>query len=116
MKKQIKKKLELELTGAIQAVLAKHDAGAVGKTKKTIRQAGKSVVKKFSKTLKALTKQKEAAKAKKKNSKKASIKKGVVVRPASKYKRPRNVVAKAAPNHALTDPLISSETTGSQNP
>ena len=53
MNKQTKKKLELQLQTALEAILLKQDSNAAAKSRKTIRQASKAVVKKFNKSLKS---------------------------------------------------------------
>ena len=70
MNKQVKKKLEAQLQAAIEGVLGKQDSRAAAKSKKSIRQASKAVVKKFSKALKSVEGKKDVAKKKKTKSKK----------------------------------------------
>jgi len=70
MKKQVKKKLELQLQTAIEGILVKQDSGAAAKSKKTIRQASKAVVKKFNKAMKSLEEKKDTEKKKKVKKKK----------------------------------------------
>jgi hypothetical protein len=57
MKKGFKKELEIELTGAINRILANHNLQAVEQSSKSIKKAGKAIAKKFTKTLKKLEKQ-----------------------------------------------------------
>jgi len=64
MNKQSKKKLELQLSKAIEDVLGKQDSKAAAKSKKSIRQASKAVVKKFNKALKSTEGKKDPAKKK----------------------------------------------------
>src|SRR6188768_3724015 len=70
MNKQSKKKLELQLSMAIEDVLGKQDSKAAAKSKKSIRQASKAVVKKFNKALKSTEVKKDPAKKKEIKSKK----------------------------------------------
>ena len=78
MKKGFKKEIERELTAVIRKTLESHNARAVGKAKKAIKEASKSVAKKFSKTLKALAaKRKVTAKKKESTVAKAQPKKAV---------------------------------------
>jgi len=70
MNKQTKKKLELQLQTAIEGILIKQDSGAAAKSKKTIKQATKAVVKKFSRAAKSLVNKNEK-KNKIKNKKKS---------------------------------------------
>ena|SRR5436190_21606956 len=70
MNKQVKKKLELHVQTAIEGVLGKQDSRAAAKSKKSVRQASKAVVKKFNKALKSFEEEKEAAKKKKTKTKK----------------------------------------------
>lgn len=51
MKKTLKKELETILVKAINEVLLKHDAPAAKKIKKNIKDAGKTISKKFVKAL-----------------------------------------------------------------
>lgn len=112
MKKETKKKLEIDLATAIEGVLAKYNSKAISKTKKTIKQAGKAVTKKFNKTVKAIMQQKEAAKVKKGTVRKSSVKKAAAVKPA-KVKLPgtgKAVVTAAPPK--VTAPVLSVADTG----
>lgn len=69
MKKGFKKQIEHELTAAIHVALSVHNGHAVAKTEKAIKEASKSVAKKFVKSLKALAERsKDAGGSKKKAS------------------------------------------------
>ena len=76
MNKQSKKKLELQLSTAIEDVLGKQDSKAAVKSRKSIRQASKAVVKKFNKALKSIEGKKDSAKKKELKSKKKDRAKG----------------------------------------
>lgn len=109
MKKQTKKKLENDLGAAIKSVLAKYDSSAIPKMKKAIKQSVKSVTKKFSKTINALTEKKEAVKAKRKNAKKTTVRKSVAPKPVSvEYPRPRKKIVNVAPSTVSAQPLAMS--------
>ena len=54
MNKQTKKKLELQLQTAMEGILLKQDSKAAAKSRKSIRQASKAVVKKFNKAVKSI--------------------------------------------------------------
>ena len=69
MNKQVKKKLELQLQTVIEGILVKQDSKAAAKTKKTVRQLTKAVVKKFNKALKSSEEKKDSKKKKKIKSK-----------------------------------------------
>lgn len=98
MNKQIKKKLELELAAAVTGILHKKNAKAAGHSKKVIRQSVKSVVKKFSKALKTVSKKKKPqGKASEKKPKKKIISKAKVVYRTPRVKRSSKPVSTEAP-------------------
>jgi len=72
MNKQTKKKLELQLQTAIEGILLKQDSRAASKSKKTIKQASKAVVKKFNKSVRSIEEKNDAEKQKKIKLKKKS--------------------------------------------
>jgi hypothetical protein len=116
MKKENKKKLEQELVTALENVLAKHDIRAVEKTKKVIRQSGKAVVKRFSKTLKSLAGKKDT-KAKKKSSGNASIKRAIPGRqPLTKYDHQENNTVHVTGHPEVSKPAGNPEGTSQQQP
>jgi len=116
MKKQAKKKLESELLTAIKHVLEKHESKAVAKTKKAIKLAGKTVVKKFAKSVKALAKQKEAARAKRKKSKKVLVKKSSTVKSAvARYPNPKKPIGRASIPSGISQPATMPEGSSTEN-
>ena len=68
MKKEKRKKLENELIKVVEATFSKHDSRATAELKKEMKQAAKSLAKKFSKALKGLKPVKAAATSKKASS------------------------------------------------
>lgn len=55
MKKELKKQIEHELTEAIIKVLSAYNTKAIDNAKKAVKEASKSVAKKYTKTLKQLS-------------------------------------------------------------
>lgn len=78
MKKQTKKKLERELVVAMESVLEKREPAALAKTKKSILQAAKFVVKKFNKAIKAVSAKKSSPKPGKKVTSKVTRKRDAI--------------------------------------
>ncbi|MEO8087405.1 MAG: hypothetical protein ABI763_11325 [Bacteroidota bacterium] len=116
MKKITKKKLEQELSTAIENVLSKHDSHAISKTKKAIKESVKTVIKKFNKTIKALAERKEAVKAKRKPAKKVSVKRSVATKRVSiRYHKPKNVILSQGTPPQVAQPIQLSGAQDTEN-
>jgi len=104
MNKQIKKKLELQLQTAMEGILLKQDLKATEKSRKSIKQASKAVVKKFNKAVKAS--EKEATDEKKK---KLKIKKKIQGK--SPLKNFDGETAKVTRTYSKETPIPPADTT-----
>ena len=117
MNKQTKKKLELQLQTAIEGILTKQDSRAATKSRKTVRQASKAVVKKFNKAVKSLEEKNDAQKPKKiKSKKKSQSKKSQLKNLTGETARIRRSYSKepVVPPIEMPEPL-SSETPRTEN-
>jgi hypothetical protein len=116
MNKQAKKKLELQLSTAIEGILVKQDTGAAAKSKKSVKQASKAVVKKFNKALKALQEKKEAARKKIKSKKKKTTKKSSLKNITGENAKIKRSYTKESPTLPVETPEnFSVETTRTEN-
>ena len=115
MKKQTKKKLEQELQAAIKNVLAKYDDQGIAKTKKVTRQAGKAIAKKFSKTIKKLSK-KKGKKAESVNPLKKTQSQNLGVKTATAgFGKPKDNGVKTTTTPAASQPVMISGSRSTEN-